>query len=116
MNLKLPVCFDTHKVLNACAFSAKTDDEQKKKALAIAVSLFKQMQNNSDDSVKPDTVTYGMLLKCIANLIPQGDVRSRMASNVFVKCYHDGLVNALVFDGKSDPLKAVRNYFSRMKI
>lgn len=83
-------------VLNACAFSAFTEENEKKNALSIAVRLFNEMQKSS--IVKPDAVTYGMLLKCIANLVPKGKVRNNMASEVFLKCIENGLVNGLVFD------------------
>jgi pentatricopeptide repeat protein len=83
-------------VLNACAFSAFTADKEKKKALSIAIALFNEMQ--SSELVTPDAITYGMLIKCIANLVPKGDVRNKMASDLFVKCKDSGLVNGLVFD------------------
>lgn len=83
-------------VLNACAFSAFTSDKEKKKALSIAVTLFNEMQKST--LVTPDAITYGMLIKCIANLVPKGSIRNKMASELFIKCRDDGLVNGLVFD------------------
>ena len=83
-------------VLNACAFSAFTPDEEKKRALKIAVTAFNEMQNSK--SVKPDAITYGMLIKCIANLVPRGKTRTKMASDLFTNCKKAGLVNGLVFD------------------
>ena len=83
-------------VLNACAFSAYTPNEEKKKALSIAVSIFNEMHKS--DIVQPDAVSYGNMLKCIANLVPKGEVRNKMAVDVFTKCRNLGLVNGLVFD------------------
>jgi hypothetical protein len=83
-------------VLNACAFSAYTPDEEKKKALSIAVNIFNEMRKS--DLVHPDAVTYGNMLKCISNLVPKGEVRNKMAIDLFTKCREEGLVNALVFD------------------
>jgi PPR repeat. len=83
-------------VLNACAFSAFTQDHERKQALSLAVRLFNEMQKST--IVRPDAVTYGMLLKCIANLVPKGKIRNNMASDVFRKCIDNGLVNGLVFD------------------
>jgi len=83
-------------VLNACAFSAFTSDKEKKKALSIAITLFNEMQNS--EIVTPDAITYGMLIKCIANLVPKGNIRNKMASELFIKCKDRGLVNGLVFD------------------
>jgi len=91
-----PTAYTYNAVLNACAFSAMgtTLDEQRE-ALQIAVQTFSSMRNSE---TPPDTVTYGNMLKCLANLIPEGDVRSTMALQVFDKCIHDGLVGALVWN------------------
>ena len=83
-------------VLNACAFSAYTPDDEKKKALSIAVNIFNEMRKS--DLVHPDAVTYGNMLKCISNLVPKGEVRNKMAIDLFTKCREEGLVNGLVFD------------------
>ena len=83
-------------VLNCCAFSAYTSDEEKKRALTIAVSLFNDMKRY--DFVEADAISYGSLIKCLGNLVPFGDARNKMASDVFVKCTEQGLVNGLVFD------------------
>lgn len=83
-------------VLNCCAFSAYTDDEEKKKAITIAVSLFNDMKKY--DFVEADAISYGSLIKCIGNLVPFGNARNKMASEIFVKCRDKGLVNGLVFD------------------
>eukprot|EP00980_Cylindrotheca_fusiformis_P008291 scaffold1736_cov127-Cylindrotheca_fusiformis.AAC.105 len=83
-------------VLNACAFSAMgTSEEEQREALEIAVSTFAGMRYHD---VHPDTVTYGNMLKCIANLMPQGDARNRMAFRVFDKCRKEGLVGNLVWN------------------
>lgn len=85
-------------VLNSCAFSAYTDDEERKKALSIAIKLFNEMlQAKITD---PDAITYGTLIKCVTNLVPHEnhEVRNKMASDIFVKCADGGLVNGLVFD------------------
>ena len=83
-------------VFNACAFSAFTADAEKKRALQIAITAFKTMQQSG--LVKPDAITYGMMIKCIANLVPHGKVRNKMASDLFDNCRQGGLVNGLVFD------------------
>lgn len=96
-------------VLNACAFSARgTSEEEQREALKIAVGTFASMstsstmttRSNSDTSykVRRDTVSYGNMLKCIANLIPHGDVRNRMALQVFRHCCEEGLVGSLVWN------------------
>mmetsp|Transcript_6082 Transcript_6082/g.15127 ORF Transcript_6082/g.15127 Transcript_6082/m.15127 type:complete len:773 (-) Transcript_6082:127-2445(-) len=93
-------------VLNACAFSALgTSEEERREAMTIAVRTFGSMDSSYPSrfsskyaSVAPDTVTYGNMLKCIANLVPKGDVRNSMAIKVFNKCCDDGLVGPLVWN------------------
>lgn len=83
-------------VLNACAFSAMgTSVDEQREALQIAVQTFSSMRKSA---TQPDTVTYGNMLKCLANLMPEGDVRSNMALQIFDKCIEDGLVGALVWN------------------
>ena len=91
-----PTAYTYNAVLNACAFSAMgtTMDEQRE-ALQIAVQTFSSMRNSETPL---DTVTYGNMLKCLANLIPEGDIRSSMALQVFDKCINDGLVGTLVWN------------------
>jgi hypothetical protein len=83
-------------VLNACAFSSLgTSEEERREAIKIAVSTYKEMRKEGVDAT---TVTYGNMIKCIANLMPQGDSRTRMALQVFDKCCEDGLVGNLVWN------------------
>lgn len=83
-------------VLNACAFSAYTPNDEKKNALSIAMTLFDEMRKS--DLVRPDSVSYGNMLKCITNLVPKGDIRNKMTIDVFKKCKDEGLVSGMVFD------------------
>ena len=83
-------------VLNACAFSALgTPLEEQREALKIAVETFTNMRKSN---VSPDTVTYGNLLKCFANLMPQGQVRYDMALQIFERCCEDGQVGVLAWN------------------
>jgi hypothetical protein len=90
-----PTAYTYNAVLNACAFSAMgTSMDEKREALDIAVKTFSSMRK-SDTS--PDTVTYGNMLKCLANLMPDDELRSSMALQIFDKCIDDGLVGALAW-------------------
>jgi pentatricopeptide repeat protein len=83
-------------VLNACAFSASdTTMEEQREALQIAVSTFTDM---SKAGIPPDNITYGNLLKCFANLMPQGQARTDMALQIFDKCVTEGLVGNLAWN------------------
>lgn len=83
-------------VLNACAFSNNGNADQQRKALQIAVSTFKSMRDHPWTA--PDTVTYGNLMKCFANLMSEGDRRNEMAMQLFQKCCDEGLVGDLVWN------------------
>mmetsp|Transcript_10288 Transcript_10288/g.24657 ORF Transcript_10288/g.24657 Transcript_10288/m.24657 type:complete len:666 (+) Transcript_10288:179-2176(+) len=83
-------------VLNACAFSSLgTSEEERREALQIAVATYKEIRQ---EGVEPTTVTYGNMIKCIANLVPQGEARTRMALQVFGKCCEEGKVGNLVWN------------------
>ena len=56
------------------------------------------MKSSKDDSSSPDAVTYGNLLKCVANLMEPGSRRSEMASNLFFAACQDGLVGGMCLD------------------
>lgn len=106
-NLK-PTQIEYNTVLNACAFSARrTSQEEQREALKIAVSTFASMPGQG---VRRDTVTYGTMLKCFANLIPKGDVRNRMALQVFQECCDEGMVGNLVWNEirRAIPLKLLQ--------
>ena len=94
-------------VLNACAFSAMhTPEQERREAIQIAVETYKGMSSRAssfrmrgnDRIVSRDTVTYGLMLKSIANLMPKGNARSRMALQIFRECCDDGLVGFLVWN------------------
>jgi hypothetical protein len=50
------------------------------------------------EDIAPDTVSYGNLIKCFANLMPQGKARNDMTMQVFNKCCEEGLVGELVWN------------------
>jgi hypothetical protein len=114
-------------LLNACAFSADFDTEERKKALLIAVGAFnelrKQLEDDDDEGVeqdadessstsaeaprqhpspiilkiKPDEITYGMMLKVCSNLMPRDSKqRDVMARKLFQQSCEEGLVGSLV--------------------
>ncbi len=94
-------------VLNACAFSAMASDEERKEALKVALRTFQEMQQSTLSSIKQgqgnviraDSITYGTLLKCMANLIPIGNPsRIKMSCNLFEKCCAEGLVGEMAWN------------------
>jgi len=106
-------------VMNACAFSAQnTTKEEKKEAIQIAVDTYKGMvsfdsparRNGNKNVVSRDPVTYGLVLKAIANLMPRGNVRNRMALQIFDECRENGLVGTLAWSEirRAVPIKLVQ--------
>lgn len=92
------ITFNT--VLNAAAFSSSgTTEEQRRTALQVAVGTFAKLRNfDPRGKIKPDTISYGNLIKCCANLMPRGNARSEMAMKVFDQCCRDGMVGELVWN------------------
>jgi len=98
------ICYNT--VLNACAFSAKETEPIRRKALSIAVSTFQEMKQNGNSNdnnngmldVTPDDVTYGNMLKCVANLMPIGEARTSVASKIFYSSCDEGWVSDMVWN------------------
>jgi len=102
-----PTAIPYNTVLNACAFSAlKTSQDEQREAIKIAVDTYKDMsslesrsgQKGNQRMVFRDTVTYGLMLKAIANLMPKGKIRNQMAIQIFQECCNDGLVGFLVWN------------------
>ena len=92
-NLK-PSQIPFNAVLNACAFSASdTTDEQKLAALKVALTTFSELRKRA----RPDTVSYGNLMKSYHNLMPPGAKRNEVALKLFDDCVKDGLVGELVW-------------------
>jgi len=88
------ICFNT--VLNACAFSAKADEAERRQALAVSVEIFNIMRQGK--YVSPDALSYGNMLKSCANLMPPGEQRNAMASRLFESCSNEGLVGGMALD------------------
>ena len=87
-------CYNT--VLNACAFSAMTSEEERKEALQIAVETLQELLDMN--GIEPDSITFGTMLKCIANLVPASSIDNRiqLANKIFQRCSSSGFVNGLV--------------------
>lgn len=88
------ICYNT--ILNACAFSASGNVDEKKRALGVAVKTFKML--NEGKYTRPDALSYGNMLKCCSNLMPTGNDRISMASAIFSTSCEEGLVGGMVLD------------------
>jgi len=63
-----------------CLATLGVTEQEQRDALQAAVQTFTRMRK---EDVPPDTVSYGNLIKCFANLMPQGKARNDMALQVF---------------------------------
>ena len=88
------ICLNT--ILNACAFSASGGDDEKKQAMSVAVKTLKIFKE--EQYARPDAVSYGMFLKCCANLMPFGNARKSMSESIFATCCKEGLVGGMALD------------------
>lgn len=89
------IAFNT--VLNACAFSATFDEDTRRQALQIAVTTFSQLRSLTG-ACRPDEVTYGNLMKVIANLLHDNRTkRQQLAITVMRQSMEDGLVGDMVW-------------------
>jgi len=89
------ICYNT--LLNACAFSAHGGPDERRRALSIAVETFNELRHGKF-GLSPDAVSYGNMLKSIANLMPPGSHRTKMASQLFLSCCNEGLVGGICLD------------------
>lgn len=86
-------------VLNAAAFSAFTSDEEKQEAFLTALSTFNELRSLDVDTIEPDEVTYGNMLKICANLLPRDHPqRNNMAKQLWKGACESGLVGDLVWN------------------
>lgn len=101
-------------VLNGCAFSADFGIDEQRRALQIAVATFKRMR---EESIEPDAIAYGNMIKCTANLMPESKMRSQMALQLFDRCCNDGQVNELVWNEvrRAVPLKLLTDRVTTKK-
>ncbi len=89
------IAFNT--VLNACAFSASFDEQTRMQALQIAFTTFSRLRSSSG-ACRPDDITYGNLIKAIANLLHDNRTkRQQLALAVMRQCMEDGLVGDMVW-------------------
>ena len=92
----LPTQVPFNAVLNAAAFSALgTSESEQRDAIQVAVQTFSLMRSQG---VAPDMISYGNLLKALANLMPPGQYRTDTALQLFDRCCEDGFVGELVWN------------------
>lgn len=89
-----PNTHTTNAVMNACAFTTKS--ESKSEALTIAFRVFEWLLMQRD--IEPDAYSYTIMLSVCSNLLPRQDRETRYshARGLFMKCRESGHVNDFV--------------------
>lgn len=87
-----PTIFTYNAVLNACAESISAEETENLEAFTIAIGIFNDLRNGSEGL---DHVTFGNMLRCAA-LLPVGEKRDAVVSNIFSLCCKRGFVNSYV--------------------
>ncbi|KAL3924596.1 MAG: hypothetical protein SGILL_000949, partial [Bacillariaceae sp.] len=83
-------------VLSACA-SESGSDTDKAKAFNVAISTFQELVRHREEFGKPNHVTYGTMLKCVAQLLPRGSSeRKKWTKKYFQQSTADGMVGSMV--------------------
>lgn len=102
-----PNSFSYNYVINCCASQQNRDAQDKKEAFSIAVKAFQELRAATalepDDSCiidpyHPDSFTYAFMLKCCNNLLGEGNLHMKVASQTFKACCSAGYLNDAVLD------------------
>jgi len=81
-------------LLNACSTSLATSEISSKKALEIAVEVFRILR--SDDSLAPDSTTYCTLFWICHHLIKDPEEKAKTIKSTFEMCSQNGKVDQKV--------------------
>ena len=85
------ICYTA--VINSCAY-CENDEIDKKNALRIAVSTFRDLRDST--YAAPNHVTYSMFLTALRNLVQKGPKRSVAIQDVFKTAIQNGCVDEVV--------------------
>ena len=84
-------CFTA--VINSCAY-CENDALEKRDALQIAVSTYKELLDSSYGG--PNHITYSSVITALRNLSPPSEKRTAAIANIFKHCVEAGQVSDLV--------------------
>jgi hypothetical protein len=82
-------------VINACAY-CENDSVEKRDALKIFVSTYKDIADSSRSDLKPNQITFSCALAAIRKLIPPSQERLAAVKAVFKKCREEGMCDIYV--------------------
>jgi hypothetical protein len=79
-------------VINCCAYYRHPEGQSE--AMEVALRTFHKLCDLEDDG--PNNITFGTLFKAIANLMPVGQEREDLVSDLFDQCCDLGHIDAFV--------------------
>lgn len=83
-------------ILNACAFTSKSDPIAVNNAVKVAVNTYELFQDKSSAFGPPDHLSYGLLLMVLNKLLCQSNLRTDLMKNIFYQCSRAGCLNGFV--------------------
>ena len=98
-----PNVITVNSVLTACAFT-KGDDEIRKRAIQIALSVFSEMEQHA---IVPNSNSFRTLLEAFGRQVSDKTERTKMAEIAFRRCQREGLVDSTV-------VKALRKFLPEL--
>jgi hypothetical protein len=97
-------------VLSSCA-SASGDKATKAKAFNVALATFQQLLRQQEEYGQPNHVTYGTMMKCIANLLPPSSPeRKKWTERIFRDCASRGMVGGMVLSRLREASSSAEEY------
>jgi hypothetical protein len=97
-------------VLSTCAAESGSASS-KAKAFNVALSTFQQLVQRQDEYGSPNHVTYGTMMKCVANLLPPGSPeRKKWTEKIFRECIAKGMVGGMVLSRSREAVGSAEEY------
>ena len=82
-----PDVFGYTSVIASCAAETSTEPAERAEAYHVAVKTFQELE---ESDCQPNHVTYGIMLKACAKLLPVGPARNKTVSKIFRECCQAG--------------------------
>lgn len=103
----LPNSFTYNYIIN-CAAQACRDADDQRISFEVALRAFQELRKSSTiepdadgcvvDPCHPDSFTFAFMLKACKNLLPSGELRTKVMSQTFRECCRLGYLNDAVLD------------------
>ena len=89
-----PNAYTYNYIINCAAESASGDIDDQKVSFEIALRAFQALRKDG----LCDSFTFAFMIKACNNLLPSGELRSKVISKTFVECCQNGHLNDTILD------------------